>query len=167
MSTEEKAMGRIAVEVATSGEGLDIGRTRYVCYWHELGKFVGIWIITAVVLFSALLFITIVSGSSDIMYDTIREVDTLNMMFSLVLSAFLEQMWSKNSKGGLYSFTLGVEGALTVVGGMLFMAYSIVEKTDVNNQLIKLSFELNVGYIITSIIVILLGFFSRAIHEKI
>lgn len=167
MDTEEKDMGRIAVGVATAGENRNIGKPIYYCKWNEFWKFVGIWIVTAVVLFVALLLITIVSGSNNIVQDTIREVDTLNMMFFLVLSALLEQIWSKNSQGGLYNFTLGAEGGLTIVGGMLFIAYSIVEQTDANNVLMQLSFELNVGYIIISIIVVLLGFFSRAIHEKI
>lgn len=167
MGTEEKDMGHIAVGVATAGENRNIGRAVYYCKWNEFWKFVGIWIVTAVVLFVALLLITIVSGSDQIIHDTIKEVDTLNMMFSLVLSALLEQIWSKNSQGGLYNFTLGAEGGLTVIGGMLFIAYSIVEQTDADNVLMQLSFELNVGYIIISIIVVLLGFFSRAIHEKI
>lgn len=167
MNTEEKAMGRIAVEVATNGESKNIGRPRYGCDWHELGKFIGIWIITAVVLFGSLMIITIVRGSINIICDTIKEVDALNMMFSLVLSALLEQIWSKNGRGGLYSFTLGVEGVLTIVGGMLFMAYSIIRIISPDNQLLQLSFEINIGYIIVSIIVVLLGFFSRAIHEKI
>lgn len=167
MNTEDKSIGKIAVEVATKGESGDIGNSGYICDLNEFWKFVGIWLVTAAVLFFALLLITIVSGSGKIIRDTIKEVDTLNMMFSLVLSALLEQIWSKNGKGGLYSFTLGVEGGLTIIGGMLFMAYSIVEKTDADNLLLQLSFELNVGYIIISIIVVLLCFVSRAIREKI
>lgn len=89
------------------------------------------------------------------------------MMFSLVLSALLEQIWSKNGKGWLYSFTLGVEGVLTLMGGMLFMAYSITRIITLDNLLLSMSFELNAGYIIASTIVVLLGFLSRAIDEKI
>lgn len=165
--TEEKDMGHIAVGVATAGENRNIGKPVRVCDWRELGKFVSIWMITAVILFVALLFITIVRGSHNVIYDTIKNVDTLNMMFSLVLSAFLEQMWSKNGKGWLHSFTLAVEVVLTVIGSMLFVTYSIVEITDAENRLLQLSFGLNVGYIIFSIIVVLMSFFSRAIHEKI
>lgn len=165
MDTKEKDMGQIAVKIASSGEKRNIGRPVYVFDWKEFGKFVGIWMITACVLFVALLFITIAHGSKNVIFETIREVNTLNMMFSLVLSAFLEQMWSKNGKSGLYSFTLGVEGGLTIIGGMLFVAYSIVEE-DQGNQLMQLSFGLNMGYIMISIIVVLLGFISRAIREK-
>lgn len=167
VGTEEKDMGQIAVQKVTAGEKSNTGRPRYTCNWQEFGKFVIIWIITATILFFALFCITIVRGSDYIIYDTIKEVDTLNMMFSLVLSALLEQMWSKNGKGGLYKITLATEGGLTIAGGMLFMAYSIVEITDMDNQLKQMSFEINMGYIIISIIVVLLGFFSRAIREKV
>lgn len=167
VESEEKDMGQIAIKIVSFGENRNIGRPGYTCDWQEFGKFVGIWIITAAILFIALLLITVVSGSHNILRDTIKEVDTLNMMFSLVLSALLEQIWSKNGKSGLYNFTLGVEGGLTIVGAMLFMAYSIVEITDKDNQLKQVAFELNVGYIIISIIVVLLSFLSRAISEKV
>lgn len=168
MSTEEKTTGQIAVKIATKGENENTGKPVYHCDWHEFGKFVGIWVITAAVLFGALLIITIVKESNNIIYDTIKEIDTLNMMFSLVLSALLEQIWSKTKedKSGLYNFTLGMEGLLTIMGGMLFVAYSIIRIINPNNRLLQLSFELNVGYIICSTIVVLLGFFSRAIYEK-
>lgn len=167
MGTEEKDMAQIALEVASDGENRNTGKPGYTCNWRELGKFVGIWFITATILFFALLVITIVDGSHNILRDTIKNVDTLNMMFSLVLSALLEQMWSKREGGSLYGAALYAEVGLTVIGGMLFMAYSIVEITDKGNQIRQLSFELNVGYIVFSTIVVLLGFVSRALREKV
>lgn len=168
LSTEDKTAGEIALEVATKGENKNTGRLKFGLNLRAFGKFVGIWLITALVLLGALVFITIVRGSSNILHDTIKEVDALNMMFSLVLSALLEQIWSRAANGGkLYNITLGVEGVLTVLGGMLFVAYSIVKITDPVNQLLKFSFELNLGYIIISTITVLLGFLSRARYEKI
>jgi len=55
-------------------------------FWH----FIGIWLLTWTILFRFLLIITLVKGSSDLLKDTIKEIDMLNMSFSLVLSAFLE-----------------------------------------------------------------------------
>ena len=166
MGTNEKMTGQIAVAVATKGEKANSGGSGYEPDWQKFGKFVGIWLVTAAVLSAALIIITVVKGSPDIVRDTIREVDALNMMFSLVLSALLEQIWSKEaSKSWLHSLTLGLEGVLTIVGGMLFVAYSILKITDPQNQLILYNFELNVGYIVASTIVVLLGFYSRAIHE--
>lgn len=168
LSAEEKSAGQIAVEVATKGETENIGRPKYGFKWNDFGKFVGIWLIIAIVLLGALVFVTIVRGSSNVFRDTIKEVDTLNMMFSLVLSALLEQIWSKpTNSGNLYNVTLGVEGVLTILGGMLFMAYSIVKITDPTNQLLQYSFNLNIVYIIASTVVVLLGFLSRTRYEKI
>ena len=164
MDTEE--VGQIAVKVATKGENEGIGKTKYVCNWKEFGKFVGVWFITAIVLFSALLIITVVRGSKDIIYDTIQEVDTINMMFSLVLSALFEQIWSKKGSSWLYNITLGAEMAMAFIGCMLFLTYSIIQIFP-DNQLVMMAFEVNIGYIIMSTVVILLGFYSRAIYEAI
>ena len=60
----------------------------------------------------------------------------------------------------LYKIILGCEICLTVFGGMLYVAYSIVEKT---NQLLQKSFEINLGYAIASSIVVALGFLSRSL----
>lgn len=169
MNVKEKGIGQIAVKVASKGEYGNIGKPKYGCDWHEFGKFVGIWIVTEFVLFAALLIITIVGDSENIMHDTIKGEDTLNMMFSLVLSALLEQIWSKNKNNGngLYSFTLCVEGILTIIGGMLFVAYSIMQIVNPCNRLLQWSFWLNVIYIICSTIFVLLGFLSRAIREEL
>lgn len=168
LKTNEKNIGHIAVEVATQGENGSIGRPGIKFDGDEFAKFVGIWLITAAILFGALMIITIVKGSENLFRDTIKEVDTLNMMFSLVLSALLEQIWSKDvNKGKLYSFTLGVEGVLTVIGAMLFIAYSIAKVVAPQNDLLEISFELNLGYIIASMIVVLLGFVSRSLIQKI
>lgn len=164
MDTKEITAGQLALKVATNGENKNIGEFKYSCDWHDFFKFVGIWIITSTVLFCALIIITIVNGSSNIIYDTIKDTNTLNIVFSLVLSALLEQIWSKNGKTGLYDFTLGFEGVLAIIGGMLFMAYSIVQTLTLTNKLLQLSFYFNVGYIIISTIVVLMGFFSRSIR---
>lgn len=163
MSTNEKTMGQKAVDLATKGENKTIP-SNVKFNWKEFGKFVGIWLLTATILFGALIIITIVSGSTDIFGDTIKEVDTLNMMFSLVLSALLEQIWSHDGdKGGLYNITLGFEGLLTILGGMLFMAYSIIEILQPANILLERAFWINLGYIIASTIVVILGFVSRSL----
>ena len=167
LSKKNAEMGEVAVSVATKGESQEARRPKIRCDWSEFGKFVGIWLLTATILFGALIIITVVKGSTNVIKDTIKEVDTINMTFSLVLSALLEQIWSKNgNKGKLYNFTLGVEGFLTIIGGMLYVAYSIVKTTAPDNELLKKAYEFNIAYIIVSIIVVILGFFSRALSEK-
>lgn len=165
MNVKESNTGQIAVKIATNGENKNTRGLK--CDWHEFCKFVGIWSITAIILFFALMIITFIESPNNIINNTIKKVDTLNMMFSLVLSALLEQIWSKNSRGGLYSFTLGMEGLLTIIGGMLFVAYSIVEILNPKHDLLRSSFTLNIIYIIISTIVVLMGFFSRAISKNV
>lgn len=164
---EEEELGNYAVRVATEGETKNIGKPKVTCDVSQFGKFLGVWVVTAVVLFASLMIIILVKGSSDIIHDAIQGVDALNMMFSLVLSALLEQIWSKkDSSGLLYNITLGVESILTITGAMLFIAYSIVEITSPENILLVQSFKINVGYIVASVAVVVLGFLSRAMVEK-
>lgn len=167
MGTNVKGFGHYAVQVATEGETQNTGRRKFSCEFSRFSRFLGIWLITAFVLFASLIIIMTVKGSSNIIHDTIQDIDALNVMFSLVLSALLEQIWSKEDGAGLlYNITLGAEGILTLVGAMLFIAYSIVEITSPENRLLTLSFEINVGYIIASAVGVILGFGSRAMVEK-
>ena len=165
MKYSKRNMEKHAMEIISRGEKENIGKVRSQCDFREFGKFVGIWLVTAIVLFGSLVIITVVKGSLDVFRDTIKEVDALNMMFSLVLSALLEQIWSKEAdKSWLYSITLGIEGILTLIGAMLFMAYSIIKITDPQKKKLQKSFELNVGYIIVSVSIVILGFLSRSLH---
>lgn len=118
--------------------------------------------------FFALIIITIAKcktnlNVTDLIGNTIKTIDMLNMSFSLVLSAMLEQIWNKEStKNSFYKIMLGCEVLLTVLGGMLYVAYSIV---DSKNQLLQQSFGINLGYVIASSIVVALGFLSRSLRR--
>lgn len=165
MDTRDTTMGEVAVEIATQGENTNVGKLRFVLDWKEFGHFIGIWVVTWLVLFMALIIITIAKGGVDLIRDTIRTIDMLNMSFSLILSAMLEQIWSKESvRNSFYKIMLGCEICLTIFGGMLYVAYSIVEAT---NPLLGKSFEINLGYAIASSVVVALGFLSRSLVKKI
>lgn len=102
-----------------------------------------------------------------IIYDVIKGVDALNMAFSLVLSALLEQMWSRGKDSNLlYKITLGAEGFLVLLGGMVFIAYSILKEIQPQNQLFSIAFGVNLIYIIGSTITVILGFWSRTLKEE-
>lgn len=170
MDTRDTSMGTVAVEIATNGEDTNVGNVHFKLDWSEFGHFIGIWIVTWLILFFALIIITIAKCKTnideiDIIGDTIKTIDMLNMSFSLILSAMLEQIWSKEStRNSFYKIMLGCEVCLTILGGMLYVAYSIV---DLNSQLLQKSFEINLGYVIASSIVVALGFLSRSLVKKI
>ncbi len=169
MNTRDASMGAVAVNIATNGENTNINKIRFKVDWNEFGHFIGIWIVTWLILFFALIIITIAKCKSnlneaDLIFDTIKTIDMLNMSFSLVLSAMLEQIWSKEStRNSFYKIMLGCEVFLTILGGMLYVAYSIV---DSKNQLLQQSFQINLGYVIASSIVVTLGFLSRSLVKK-
>ena len=164
MNTRDTKMGTVAVEIATQGENTNVGKQGIGLDWGEFWHFIGIWLATWLILLGALIIITIAKGGTDLIRDTVKTIDMLNLSFSLILSATLEQIWSKESaKNSFYKITLGCEICLTFFGGMLFMAYSLLEKT---NPLWNNSFEINLGYAIASSIVVALGFFSRSLVKK-
>lgn len=157
-------MGATAVEVATNGESTNV-KVHLRIDWNVFLHFMGIWVVTWMILFCALIVITIANGGMRLIADTIKTVDMLNMSFSLILSAMLEQIWSKEStKNSFHKMMLGCEILLTILGGMLYVAYSIVDK---GNQLLQKSLQINVGYIVASSVVVALGFLSRSLVKEI
>lgn len=165
MDTRENDIGAVAVDIVTNGENSNVSKVHYEIDWKEFGHFIGIWAITWLILFCALIIITIANGGTALISDTIKTIDMLNMSFSLVLSAMLEQIWSReSSKKSFYKIMLGCEICLTVLGGMLYVAYSIVDK---NNPLLQSSFDINLGYVIASSVVVALGFLSRSLVKRI
>ena len=84
MSIEENTIGQIAVKIATQGESENIGKPKIGVDFKEFWHFIGIWLMTAGILFGSLLILTIVKGSDTIFKDTIKEVDTLNIFFGSV-----------------------------------------------------------------------------------
>ena len=165
MDTKDTAIGTVAVKIATNGENIHTGRVRLKVNWDEFLHFIGIWAVTWLILFCTLVIITIANNEKQFIRDTIKTVDMLNMSFSLVLSAMLEQIWSKEStRNQLHRTMLGFEVFLTIIGGMLYVSYSIVS---VGNQLLQKSFELNLGYAIASSVIVALGFLSRSLDKKV
>ncbi len=91
-----------------------------------------------------------------------KEIDALNIMFSLVLSVLLEQMLNRtyiNSKRN--DMILISEVALAVIGGIVYTVYSILKVTDHDNQLLQSTFDINIAYIIVSTIIVISGYHSR------
>ena len=60
----------------------------------------------------------------------------------------------------LYRVTLGCELVLTILGGILYVAYSIVDKS---NQLYADALSINSVYVTVSVISVVLGFLSRSL----
>lgn len=170
MNTRDASMGAVAVDIATNGEDANVNKVNFKVDWSEFWHFIGIWIVTWVILFFALIIITIAKcgtnlNETNIIGETIKTIDMLNMSFSLILSAMLEQIWSKEStRNSFYKIMLGCEVCLTIFGGMLYVAYSIVNQ---GNQLLQKSFEINLGYVIATSIVVALGFLSRSLVKKV
>ena len=93
MATGAEDIGHIAVEIATQGENSNTASLKISLDWNVFLHYIGIWLVTWLILFMSLMIITIANGGENIISDTIETIDMLNMSFSLILSAMLEQKY--------------------------------------------------------------------------
>lgn len=155
--------GKKAVDLIEQGERAVPVKTRrfnWEEFWH---LFMG-WFISAIVIFAVLFGLTMAEKSEDLVRDVILRLDTLSLMFSLVLSAGLEQMWN-NKKHWKYKMTQYGELALALIGLILYLVYSLMYILDANNPYLQSRFYVHLFYIIVSTIVVVGGFVARAFPD--
>ncbi|HIZ78910.1 MAG TPA: hypothetical protein IAA17_03905 [Candidatus Lachnoclostridium stercorigallinarum] len=102
--------------------------------------------------------------SEDLVKDVILRLDTLSLMFSLVLSAGLEQVWN-NKKHWKYKLTQYGELTLALIGLVLYLVYSLMFILDSTNPYLQSRFGVHLSYIIVSTVVVVGGFVARAFPE--
>ena len=112
-----------------------------------------------------LVILTMAEDSNDLWKDIIIRIDTISLVFSLVLSAGLEQVWN-NKKRWKYKLTQVGELALAVLGLVLYLAYSLWDIYDPSNKYYNDRFGFNIFYILLSVICVILGFIMRAAIEQ-
>ena len=112
-----------------------------------------------------LVILTMAEDSNDLWKDIIIRIDTISLVFSLVLSAGLEQVWN-NKKRWKYKLTQVGELALAVLGLVLYLAYSLWDIYDLSNKYYNDRFGFNIFYILLSVICVILGFIMRAAIEQ-
>lgn len=155
--------GRKAVDLVEQGEKTTTAKLRgfnWEEFWH---LFLG-WFISAVVIFTVLFGLTMAEKSENLVKDVILRLDTLSLMFSLVLSAGLEQVWN-NKKHWKYKLTQYGELTLALIGLVLYLVYSLMFILDSTNPYLQSRFGVHLFYIIVSTVVVVGGFAARAFPE--
>lgn len=153
-----------AVDLVEQGEQIEYIR-KAVIDWREFWHLFFGWFISALVIIVILIILTMAERSQDIPRDVILRLDTLSLMFSLVLSAGLEQVWN-NKKQWIYKLTQYAEIALAFIGLALYLSYSLLNVLDSENPYLQERYGVHLFYIITSIIIVNAGFFARAYLDK-
>lgn len=161
-----------AVDQVTKGEGcvlpgspnnqLSKGKT---IDWQEFWHLFISWAVSGLIIFVVLLILTMADKSSDLWNDIVIRTDTISLVFSLVLSAGLEQVWN-NKRQWKYKLTQIGELALAIIGLILYLAYSLWAIYDPSNPYYTERFWVNICYIIFSIIFVVFGFVMRALVEQ-
>ena len=133
--------------------------------WKEFWHMSTIWFLSGVIIFIVLIAITMAESSQNIWIDVIKKIDTLSLMFSLVLSALMEQMWN-NKKSAAYKFTQVFGIIIAVIGLVLYLLFSILNIYNENNSYLQNIYGINLGYIIVSVVYVMVSFIARAFDFK-
>ena len=129
--------------------------------WKEFFHMLVIWLFGAVVILTVLVAITMTDNPEDIVQSVIERLDTLSLMFSLIFSATLEQLWY-DEKRAAYRFSMFAELYLSVLGLIFYLLFSVLEKTMPYNIFYLARYNFNLFYIIAVVFVVVSGFIVRA-----
>ena len=132
--------------------------------WQEFWHLFISWGTSGLIIFIVLLILTMSDRSDNLLYNTIIRIDTISLVFSLVLSAGLEQLWN-NKRQLKYKLVLIAELILATFGLILYLTYSLWAIYDPSNPYFTERFGVNLLYIIFTIICAAVGFVTRALVE--
>lgn len=142
-------------------------KRKKIVNWNEFLHLFFTWLISAFAITAVLVILSLEEQSSDLLHDVINRIDTLSLMFSLVLSAALEQMWNYK-KGNLFQCTLAGELILSISGLIWYLSCSLHEIQSKNplykeyiNPVYIDRFWVHTVYILLSVCCVLIGFISR------
>ena len=176
---EERGIEAEAVRHVEQGEDAIKTTSTKTSNWdkEEFIRSVVTYIAIAAIMFFALAVLTLFNtGTTNFWTNLFEKIDTLNLMFSLVLSAALEQMWN-NERELKYKITMILEVVLAVLGFIWFIARSFADimishkgagTTYIFEPFFQNSdnmFWFNVLYIVIGAVVIVCGFAFRANRE--
>ena len=133
--------------------------------WQEFFHLLVSWGISGIIIFIVLLILTMADKSTDLWHDIVIRIDTISLVFSLVLSAGLEQVWN-NKRQWKFKLCLIGELFLASVGLIMYLTYSLWSIYDPKNSYFTERFFVNLLYIVFSVIFVVVGFILRALVEQ-
>lgn len=164
-STKGKTLniGRVSIQVVEKGEKDSTTSQKKISSfdWKEFWHMLVIWFLSGVIILLVLIALTMAEGSTNLWVDVVARIDTLSLMFSLVLSALLEQMWNA-IENVAYNFTKIIGVILAVAGLVMYLLFSILQLHDDANPYLQEMFGINLGYIIVSVLFVICSFATRA-----
>lgn len=132
---------------------------------QEFMKMLMIWLACGVTIFIVLIVIEMLNDPEDLIRNVVMRTDTISLVFSLVLSAALEQIW--NGKDNVkYRVSQVIEIMLAAIGLILYTAYSFMEKLVPENSYYTGRMWVNIVYIISSILCVIFGFLMRSKKDE-
>ena len=110
------------------------------------------------ILFAVSFSLEVIRESKNLISDVILRVDTLSLMFSLVLSIILDKLWDERNYG--QKGILIVQFVIFSVGLLCYIMYSLLEITNSQNIYFQSQSRLpvHISYILLSTVVAFIGF---------
>lgn len=140
--------------------------------WDEFIHLSLTWFVSAFAIAAVLVILSLEEQSTNLFYDVINRIDTLSLMFSLVLSAALEQMWN-HKKSKMFQYTLAGE-LILVIGGLIWYLVCSIHEIQLKNPDLAENinpvyidrFWVHAVYITLSVCCVFVGFLSRVSIEQ-
>ena len=151
-------MGNAQKEVIRHIASGEVGRSDKKVNWKRFIHLSSVWIVSMMILFAVSSFLEVIKESKNLFSDVILRVDTLSLMFSLVLSIILDRLWDERNYG--QKGILIIQLVIFIVGFLCYLAYSFIEITNPQNIYFQSESRLPVhtSYIILSTVVAIIGF---------
>lgn len=125
--------------------------------WKKFIHFSLVWLVSVIILFMVSFAFEMVKESKHLFMDVILRVDTLSLMFSLILSIILDRFWNFRNNFD-QKVMLSIQLIVCIVGLIFYIIYSIFEITNPQNIYFQSRLSIHILYIILSVIVAFVGF---------
>lgn len=151
MGSAQKAV----IKHITSGEA---GKSNKKVDWKRFIHLSSVWLASMFILFAVSFSLEVIRESKNLISDVILRVDTLSLMFSLVLSIILDKLWDERNYG--QKGILIVQFVIFSVGLLCYIMYSLLEITNSQNIYFQSQSRLpvHISYILLSTVVAFIGF---------
>lgn len=138
--------------------------------WNEFCHLFIIWIVNAGIFFVVILGLTMFKNannpSEDLFITSVSQTDMLSLLFSLVVSAELDQAWNTEKSGIQHKLVFFAEFFLSFLGMVLYLIFSalhifIPENTPYQSN----QFCVNLSYLIAVVLTVIFGFLVRSYNS--
>ncbi len=136
--------------------------------WNTFLRVFSVWVFSAILLSCVILGLTALDNPDHLFTTAVSKTDTASLFFSLVLATTLEQVWTtKSTKSGI-RLALLANMLLSFLGLFIYSIFTVMLKfpTDPVNRYLGRQFEVNLAYIISSTLFVIINLLLSSWTDK-